>query len=542
MNYVSMASCLAVLVLLVVFSSQIVNVQGLLTDLYKSENKNSLVQNPVKEKKSSSADRDILSKLQSTEIHQEPGSNRSKENFSDLITSSSRSLNTSLVSSVKNIWKGLNFYSAADSIDMRPINPPDITIGVSKNYVAQMAHNSIQVWDKTGKPIAKHSLYDFFNISRGNYLTDPEMIYDNSSGNWFSTIVDGGKIDWKNGLAYWSCKPDGCSVVLVKSNSDDPIQNRSSMRIKPVSPNFFPDQPKIAVSNSKVFMTTTEFNVTNENMNFFYTYMIDKNLSNFQVKQRLPQHFVIPEYVPSKCVSTVGLVKENKSDMNSNVSLLEIIDQCDPEDIVHIRGPESVSLTPQFKLITPSKFKQPLIDQPLVDDPELAITSSIRNGQSIWIALHSKCQPFPISNVSCVRILRLDNVTTETDYAYALRQNTQFNMINADLYYPAIGISKYGKFFFISGFSNSSAFPSVTINELVSMNQTSEVYRIIGSYVNNSTRYGDYFGSSIDPSDGSIWFSGEYVDQSISIPMPTQFKLKPWLRDQTWSTFIANVS
>ena len=106
----------------------------------------------------------------------------------------------------------------------------------------------------------------------------------------------------------------------------------------------------------------------------------------------------------------------------------------------------------------------------------------------------------------------------------------------------AIAISNDRNFFFIFGFGNSTIFPSVGISELISENESKNIYRVFGSYINNSTRYGDYFGSAIDPIDGSVWFSGEYVDGSISIPIPSEFKGIYHMREKTWSTIMANIS
>lgn len=498
------------------------------------------------------------SELRTIEIHKEPGMEgaikseqliRERENFSDTPIYASNSPESSPLSSpvAKIKWKGLNSFSAADCITMRPINPPDVTIGVSKNHVAQMVHNSIQVWDKSGNPLVKESLYDFFNVSRENYLTDPEIIYDNTSGNWFSTIVDGGtEVRTENNYSSWSCKPAGCSVILVKSSNDNPIQNRSILRINASSPDFFPDQPKVAVNKFNLLVTTSEFNITNEAETLSFAYMIDKEFRN--IFDALPwdvkpwgssQHFALQVSSPSNCTYSAALVKEDRLAIDSNVSLIQIAEYCDNTDIATLFGPYPVPLPSESKLVPAPKFKQP-INQPLVNEIDLAISSGIHNGQSAWITLHAACQPVSISDHSCVRILKFDRIPAEDKYILA--ENTQFHINDTDVYYPAIGITRDGKVFFISGFSNSSTFPSLAVSQLKSENQTMVVYRIFGSDINNSTRYGDYFGSAIDPIDGSVWLSGEYVDGSLSIPVPTEFEDIPNVRENTWSTIIANVS
>lgn len=445
---------------------------------------------------------------------------------------------------VRHIWKGLNIFSAADCLNMKPINPPDVTMGVSKNYVAQMVHNSIEVWDKDGVPIIKQSLHDFFNISRDHYMTDPVMIYDKSIGAWFAAIVDGGiENRTENGLSYWSCIPT-CKIVLGKSHNDNPTKNRTLIDILPAQEAFFPDEPKISVSKFNVFITATEFNVTSPDQNFFVAYMIDKPFKDFRrdpwsnrvlILPYKNQHFVVPEKEHSSCSTTVALVKDDPTEKYSNASSIQILDFCDKNYISYL-GPIEVKLPEKSKLVPALNLRA------LITETDLKISSALRDGKSLWIALQAACHPTMISNYSCVRVLKLDNVTTEEDYDYSLVNDTQVYLSGTNQYFPAIAISNEKKLFLISGFSNSSIFPSLSFSQILSENRTLNLQNVFGSYINNSTRYGDYFGSALDPVDGSVWFSGQYVDGSILLPIPPDFADIPRIREQSWSTIIANLS
>ena len=493
------------------------------------------------------------SKKQIVEIHKLPeieemkmgnrSSDTSKENLNELISSNRITNSLMKVPEVKRIWKGLNIFSAADCILLRPINPPDVTIGVSKNHVAQMVHNSIEVWDKTGRPLMKQSLYDFFNISRNHYITDPMMLYDNTSGNWFATIVDGGENRVENGLSYWSCKPL-CKVILAKSNNDNPMKNLTLVEINSTQSDFFPDEPKISVNKFNLFMTTTEFNITDPEKNIFVAYLIDKGLESFfenSDNRILPlqwpnQHFAVPDSFPSDCTTTVALVKDDPTEMYSNSSSIQVLDYCNSEYAGSPIGPMEVKL-PEVSKIVPARNLEDLITE-----TDLKISSAIRDNQSVWIAVQAACQPQEISSNSCVRVLKIENTTTQGNESYSLAEDMNFHTNKTDLYYPTLAISKDKNLFLMTGFSNSWTFPSLSISQIVSKNETLDLYTVFGSYINNSTRYGDYFGSAIDPVDGSVWLSGQYVDQSISIPVPRVFANIESIRERTWSTIIANVS
>jgi hypothetical protein len=449
-------------------------------------------------------------------------------------------------------WYGMDIYSAAEvgktNQSLRPINPPDVSIAVGKDHVAQVVHSSIQIWDKNGLTLDRKLLHDFFDINKDHYITDPTILYDNSTGRWFATIVDGGREEMRNGSSYYTCLPF-CKVIIAVSDNDNPTQNWSLFPINASKIENFPDYPKIAVSKFNLIMTTKEFQVQpslDESKSIQRAYIINKNFINntgsldfSSYSLRDPAYPVL--YIqPSNTSSTVTLYKKNNTDIYSPVSMVQIT------DYVASSFTHKVSISKKFveipTLFPSPKFKQPFID--VYKKEELAILSAIRNDTSLWIALHSECQPVSISNNSCVNILRFDKMipnAEHSDYTYNIAENMQFHIANTDVYYPAIGISKDGKVFFISGFSNSTIFPSLRISHLIGENQTKDIILILGSAVNNSTSYGDYFGSAIDPINGTVWLSGQYVDQSIPIPSHFPLEMTDKLRDKTWATIIANV-
>jgi hypothetical protein len=451
-------------------------------------------------------------------------------------------------------WSGLDIYSAAEvrgetNQSLRPINPPDVSIAVGKDHVAQVVHSSIQIWNKNGLTLDKKLLHDLFNISKDHYITDPMILYDNSSARWFATIVDGGKEEIKNGSSYYTCIPF-CNVGIAVSENDDPTQNWSLFSINATKLEHFPDYPQIAIGKFYFIMTTIEFPVSDDSKSFHKTYKIDKNIflkkNLTKFSSPIPSNF---PYYPISSInpsnyssSTVALFKENVSDLYSPVIEVRINDFFAPTSAQ--KNKVNDILIP--KLYPAPPFKQPLVN--LTDNhSELKISSAIRNDTSIWIGLHSACQPASNSNFSCINILRFDRINVagsgdSQNYKYDLTQNTQYHIKDTDVYYPAIGISREGNLFFISGFSNATTFPSLRVSHLITENQTNDRILVLGSAINNSTSYGDYFGSAIDPIDGTVWLSGQYVDQSIPIPQNFPLEQIDKVQNKTWATIIANVS
>lgn len=499
--------------------------------------------------------------LQITEIDKEPSSSEHTDellNSSKLRVSNASSLyiGRTEVPMIERSWRGLNIISAAEIKDTnsstkyaRLINPPDVTLAVGKNHIAQIVHSMIEIWDKTGVHLQNSSLHHLFNISRNHYVTDPKIFYDNTAGHWFATIVDGG-IE-RDAEERYTCQPI-CKVIVAVSNSNDPTQAWHIKEVNAKDFGFFPDQPNFTVNKLNFTLTTIEFQAFPEinHSNFIYrTYFLDKNIlinENSSMGEIFgittnEARYPIPHINPFDCSSTASAIKENGE--FSMVESIKIIDYCDPADPAN-NNPTVINLP--SKLYPAPKFKQPSLQSKVENEKmEVKILSAVRNNSSVWLALHSACTPIALSNGSCVNILRFDKVNapgTVHGYNYSLSENTQFSISGTDVYYPSIGMSKNGKLFFISGFSNLHTFPSLMVSQLVSVNNTKDRYLVFGSGINNSTSFGDYFASAIDPVDGSVWLSGQYVDGSI--PVPSNLPVEQWnkVRDKTWSTIIAKVS
>jgi hypothetical protein len=513
-----------------------------------------------------------MPRLQVTEVEKEDKEQSGIELVNEAKNTSNSMNNNAINSSIllsdspriRNSWNGLDIFSAAEykrinssSGYVRPVNPPDVTIGVGKNNVAQLVHSSIGIWNKKGIPLKTISLYDLFNINRNHFIADPKILYDNTSGHWFATIIDGG-VENESREERFNCQPNECKVKIAISNTEDPTQIWRIKEIKSNKAGYFPDQPKISANKLNFTISTNEFLPNISNSNHPTTFVFDKNvlindntqLGKFRNNTYDQPQYPIPYINPSRCFSTAALIKDNLANEFSNVTHVKIFDFCDP---THVTNFSKLTVKLNSKLSAAPSFKQPPSESNIMNTnmkngkTEVVILSAVRNENSVWLALHSACTPIGVSNHSCVNILRFDKIDDPDPdsmwgYKYNQTENTQFEITGTDVYYPAIGMSKNGKLFFISGFSNSSTYPSLMVSRLISENQTKERYLVLGSDINNSTSYGDYFGSAIDPVDGSVWLSGEYVDRSVPIPKNLSAQQFNNMRDKSWSTIIAKVS
>jgi hypothetical protein len=121
-------------------------------------------------------------------------------------------------------------------------NPPDVQIAA--HFVLEMVHLDGAIYTKNGTIVKAFGLQQLFNPSDNSFsksnsddLTDPSLLFDNSSGRWFASISD----------------TSTQSVRVAVSKTSDPrgIWRVYNFPILSSQSNNCSDQPFIGVSNDK---------------------------------------------------------------------------------------------------------------------------------------------------------------------------------------------------------------------------------------------------------------------------------------------------
>ena len=176
----------------------------------------------------------------------------------------------------------------------------------------------------------------------------------------------------------------------------------------------------------------------------------------------------------------------------------------------------------------------------------------------LWLTLHEACKnpaPAPARPIlSCIRLIQIDTDASPIG-ATKVAMKFDFDIVerNMDLYYPTLtfaGSTGAGTNSMIVAFggSNSTIFPSLFASGQrgpVGLLLKNSLLPVVTLKSGGSPhlplvptppktpvmRYGDYFGSAIDPTNASAsWMAGEYMQGPPTVPLPR------------WSTVIALVT
>ena len=289
-----------------------------------------------------------------------------------------------------------------------------------------------------------------------------------------------------------------------------------------------PDQPSIAWSNDKLAISANDFanNCHGGFTGVQYT-IVDKNdlLTGFgtprfwQSNENLSEFSVHPvqimDIVPSSTLYMVSVA----SGGSGSVKVYALTGEA---PFIQV----SINTLPIHPIIVPPQGQQPNRVYMIDTGDARMLDSAIHKGK-LWLTLTDGCRPANDTVTrSCVRLAQLDITNNK------VIQDFDVGMTHSYLYYPAISIDVAGNLDLIYGMSSSTVPTSLyaagqTINSTLNT-LNSPVNLTLGSGIEQSGRFGDYFAVANDPSNSlRFWVSGEYNPN----PSPSP---------EYWSTFIGN--
>jgi hypothetical protein len=180
-------------------------------------------------------------------------------------------------------------------------------------------------------------------------------------------------------------------------------------------------------------------------------------------------------------------------------------------------GPVAVTVN---TVATPAPGFPPNADQPNhpADSNDLntgdnRVQSVVWQNNLLWTALNSDCTPMgDTTDRSCIR---LDQISTATSGSPALLQNFDLGIKGAFVFYGAVSLDSSNNLVVVYGESSLSTFPSLEVTgELAtapagSLGSAQTI--AVGSALELSTRYGDYFWAATQPkTPNTFWVSGEF--------------------------------
>ena len=380
--------------------------------------------------------------------------------------------------------------------------PPDVQVAVGPTSVVEFVNSAGAIWTKTGQFVRSFSLDAFFSTG-SDRLSDPRILYDGLSGRWFASAMDMTTED----------------IDVAVSSSSDPAGSWVTYAFPSNLPtSTCPDQPKLGLADQAVVLTANAFQSSACQSDpgaasvGAKVWVLNKAqmLAGASVDSQIfgpdPRYFGIAPAQSLTSSSTVYLVSVDNL-VSSTLHLFTVTGAPSPGMTIPV---SNIAIYP---LRTPPQAAQAGTGTRL-DTGDIRVQDATYRNGTVSLAANDACVP-PGDTVSrsCARVV---NVSTSTD---TVLNAGEVSFTGEDAFYPAFRPDTAGNLDVVFGYSAAATYPSLAV----------AVFRADGTWSSSTltvaagtapvldvapgasySRFGDYFGAAVDPSDPStVWVAGE---------------------------------
>jgi len=390
------------------------------------------------------------------------------------------------------------------------LEPPDPYVAVGTNYVVQTNNSVMSVWTKSGSLVSAVDLNVFAQAPSGWYFVDPRILYDSASGRWY---LSGEGLDANN---------DGAVLVFV-SQTSDPTGLWSKYVFGVNNQGISRDQPKLGINDDKVVIAWGN-----------YSTLAFNSFTGSQIlvlqKADLVAGSAVAGYVTPSSKSYFDIVPAQS--LSSTTTEYLVYNNADPALSQNQSGPTvgviSVTGTPRANDVALSETDlpmtatqaPPLATQPggTVETNDDRFLNAVWQNGILWTGGNNGCTPAGDTSLrSCLRLVEISTIAPSVAIGppMTLVQATDYAIAGNDLYYPAVGLDSSNNLVVVFSGSSATTYPSIAAfgalagTTISSANAPVLLAKGLDTY--SYTRWGDYSGAAVDPSDPTkVWVAGEY--------------------------------
>lgn len=389
-----------------------------------------------------------------------------------------------------------SFTGVSTSNDASADTPPDTQVAVGPSDVAEAVNAELLIWNRSGQQLSSLSLNTFFPIPSGYFFSDPKLVYDPVSSRWF--------------LSGWgvNTSTNSGTVYLAVSNSSDPTAGWSVYTVATES-GTLTDQPKIGVTGDKVVVAWNDYGSSGFTKVEVWVLQKSDLLSGATVAAQSYTSSSVFNLVPAQDLSATNTAYL-AYDTSTSLEVMTVTGSPASNDLATSTSGTTINAPTQ-----PPLAAQPSGQSINTDDNR--ILSVVWDQGTLWAGANTACVP-PGTSTSepCAYVAEASVSSTGTQLVY----QTVLSQAGGGIYYPAVTLDGSGQPFVVATASSSSENPSVVgfVRPSASGNFVqSSLMAGTGSYdcpssvCGTSSRWGDYSGAVVDPSNSSdIWLAGEY--------------------------------
>jgi hypothetical protein len=372
--------------------------------------------------------------------------------------------------------------------------PPDVIDAVGPSQVVEMVNLYVEVWNKQGVAKGGTGLSSFFSAGT-DFLSDPKVVYDNQSGRWFASVLDGGA--------------SGTGLVRLAVSSGNDALGTWTVYTNLVAPSGdFADQPILGVSDHVVALAGNIFSESTSNFFGSEVWIVQKsallNASTASVQTWGPNgNFLSIHPVESLGSAPVQYLVSSSYTLSNAVALFTVSGV-----------PPSASISVANVSVN-AYTNAPGAREPggsLIDPADTRVESAVVQNGALWLTFEDQCFPSGDGTArACARLVEIVSGSAQQDFDYGLK--------GLDVYYPALTLDSVGDLGLGFGYSSTTVDPSfaVTGRAPTDPSGTLQPYATVVAGTADATctggcRYGDYFGAATDPGSPTMWVAGEFLD------------------------------
>ncbi len=382
--------------------------------------------------------------------------------------------------------------------------PPDTQLAVSPSRVVEFVNDSGEVLDHSGAVLKTFDLGSLFS-GKANTGTDPKIVYDSSSEDFFASYIS-------------KFSDDGASTVELAVTSD-PTGTWFVYDVH--DEGILQDQPKLGVSSDKLTMSWNDHGNSGPE-----EYMVIQKAGIVAHAGSVPGTIWGPDSSRLNVVAAVQLSPSSTAYAvyhnytSSKVGLLSF---------TGVPGVSTTSFTEKDFTIAstsaPPGAGQPpvgMTTSPTLDTGDDRLESTVWSNGTLWTAGNDVCRyKTDRASRSCLRVIKISTAHQ------ALERDVDITMVGGDVMYPSVVTDTRSDVWIAFSSSSTSQFASgevaeapggtigATIGAIIYKTGTGSINIVSPACTSPPTtrnRFGDYSGVAIDPARKGlgIWTAEEF--------------------------------
>jgi hypothetical protein len=395
-------------------------------------------------------------------------------------------------------WNGINASSSSCSCA-----PPDVQVAAGPSQIVEMVNLQVEIWTKTGTKISSTPLSKFWGTG-GNFVSDPQILYDNVSGRFFATLLDVNLSSILVGVANNTAHTANTSWNIYAIGGPGVVPSGA-----------FPDQPWLGIDNGVIALGGNDYG--SSGFVGGQLFFLPKAPVIAGTGFSYAYYFANPNWFSTQPVRSLGSATTEwivNTYLFAGRSMVRLFQESGTP-------PATVTLATGFSVNVSGFSAPPGAAQPgtadQVDTSDYRIVSAVAQSGTIWLAFTSGCTPKGDSTVrTCVRVAEVNT----TGARPTLLSDQTFSAAGMYFFYPALTMNRAGNVSLVYGFSNGTSYPSLAyriasptgvFSKPITLKVGSAAATVVCSRgQGNVCRFGDYFGAAFDPKGPDAWFAGEY--------------------------------